>query len=67
MCDAGSYSSTGLVPCMKCPSTHYQSSKGQTTCMPCNSLKRTLDVGATMATECRGIVTKCLNYILIFS
>ena len=57
-CAPGSYSDTGLAPCIKCPATHYQPMEGQILCLHCGALKRALDVGSTVATECKGTVTK---------
>ena len=54
MCDPGTYSVSGLQPCIECPTNAYQPMKGETSCLQCESQRRTLSPGATSGAACQG-------------
>ncbi|XP_046549400.1 sushi, von Willebrand factor type A, EGF and pentraxin domain-containing protein 1-like [Haliotis rubra] len=66
-CQPGTYSSTGLAPCLSCPKAFYQPSAGATTCLECSSITTTSSVGATSSAQCITAISsvcpsnKCLN------
>ncbi|XP_062600629.1 sushi, von Willebrand factor type A, EGF and pentraxin domain-containing protein 1-like, partial [Saccostrea cucullata] len=44
-CRPGTFSKTGLIPCVRCPYNHYQDQKGATSCSQCPKGKITTSVG----------------------
>ncbi|CAH3198766.1 unnamed protein product [Porites evermanni] len=53
-CKAGSYSPTGLEPCISCEKGFYQEKEGQKGCFKCISATTTPGIGSTAPKECRG-------------
>ena len=53
-CKAGSYSPTGLEPCISCEKGFYQVKEGQKGCLKCITTTTTPGTGSTTSKECRG-------------
>ncbi|XP_072028969.1 uncharacterized protein [Amphiura filiformis] len=56
-CLPGSWSSTGLTPCMECEVNSYQTESGQTECTSCPDNTGTIETGANSPSQC--VVTHC--------
>ncbi|XP_070554729.1 uncharacterized protein [Ptychodera flava] len=54
-CDPGTLSSTGVIPCSRCPVGEYQPYSQASHCLPCPDGSTTLDAGSTSASDCREI------------
>ncbi|XP_041478090.1 sushi, von Willebrand factor type A, EGF and pentraxin domain-containing protein 1-like [Lytechinus variegatus] len=52
MCPKGHFSSTGLLPCIKCPRDTFQPMAGQTSCFDCTNGAITEHTGATSQDQC---------------
>ncbi|XP_071097431.1 sushi, von Willebrand factor type A, EGF and pentraxin domain-containing protein 1-like isoform X3 [Haliotis cracherodii] len=57
-CPKGSYSSTGLEPCTKCPVGQYQELERSTTCKSCAEKEITPSVGSEQQSDCYQQSTK---------
>lgn len=53
-CAPGTYSQTGVGPCLPCPKGRYQPSRKQTSCLLCGSGKSTYGEGASTLKQCIG-------------
>ncbi|XP_071094759.1 uncharacterized protein [Haliotis cracherodii] len=51
-CQPGTYSSTGLAPCLSCPKAYYQPLSGATTCVECSPDTTTPSVGSSSSGQC---------------
>ena len=54
LCRAGTFSPTGLEPCMKCEKGFYQEEDGQTVCKRCIEGRTTSSEGSNSSAECGG-------------
>ncbi|XP_048241876.1 uncharacterized protein LOC124144002 [Haliotis rufescens] len=54
MCQVGTYSKNGVIPCIKCPIGTYQDINGSSTCKMCPPGLTTLEYGVTTSDECSG-------------
>ncbi|XP_070567428.1 uncharacterized protein [Ptychodera flava] len=66
ICAIGSYSSSGLEPCVLCPRHYYQNQTNSRDCIPCPAGLRTKDTGSVSVDDCIEIdicedQTPCLN------
>ncbi|XP_046584029.1 sushi, von Willebrand factor type A, EGF and pentraxin domain-containing protein 1-like [Haliotis rubra] len=52
MCDPGTYSNNGVVPCFKCPLKSYQHEGNKMECIPCPVGTTTEEEGANSAKQC---------------
>ncbi|XP_067122803.1 uncharacterized protein [Centruroides vittatus] len=59
-CPPGTYSETGLDPCIPCPTNFYQTEEGQTSCKQCEQNERTLRPGALSKDACTPV--QCVNH-----
>lgn len=55
LCKAGSFSPTGLEPCIACDKGLYQEMAGQRQCLKCSVNKTTPAEGSNNSTQCGGI------------
>ena len=53
-CAPGTYSQTGVEPCLPCARGTYQSAKKQTSCLRCDGSKSTYGEGASSTSQCVG-------------
>lgn len=53
LCERGTYSTTGLKPCVPCQRNTFQPSHGRTTCVSCPPGVRTSGTGATSFGQCQ--------------
>lgn len=53
-CAAGTYSQTGVEPCLPCPKGYYQPGVKQTSCLLCGGSKSTYGAGASSFSQCIG-------------
>ena len=53
-CAPGTYSDTGVEPCLPCPAGTYQTELGQTSCLPCPGQESTHGTGASSLDYCTG-------------
>lgn len=53
-CAPGTYSTTGVEPCLPCAKGYYQSSVKQTSCLLCGGGMSTYGVGASSLSQCIG-------------
>ncbi|XP_062616948.1 sushi, von Willebrand factor type A, EGF and pentraxin domain-containing protein 1-like isoform X2 [Saccostrea cucullata] len=52
-CGPGTFSKTGLIPCVRCLYNHYQDQKGATSCSQCPKGKITTSVGSADIASCK--------------
>lgn len=54
-CKTGSYSPTGLEPCIACDKGYYQNKEGQRMCVECGVNQTTSAKGSNSSIQCGGI------------
>ena len=55
LCQAGSYSPTGMEPCFPCGKGYYQDMEGQHQCRECSPKQTTPAEGSKSSSQCAGI------------
>ena len=55
LCKAGSYSPTGMKPCLPCDKGYYQDMEGQASCFKCGPNQTTSAEGSNSSMQCGGI------------
>lgn len=56
LCKPGSYSPTGLEPCIPCDKGYYQGMEGQRVCLECGANQTTANEGSNSSMQCGGIL-----------
>lgn len=64
MCKLGSYSPTGLAPCIPCEKGFFQEMEGRRLCLKCNLGTTTSDKGSSSSKQCAGTFLSVKKWIL---